>query len=104
MTLLDDLKALDALFADPAKWTTGTMARDANGEPCSVKAGCSFCIIGGTVVVCGLDPDRLALLRDAIRNATGEASLSVANDADGLPWVRRAIKTAIKVTGGEYAG
>lgn len=48
MKAVDLLKQARELIADPAHWTTGTLARDKKGIAVLVdnKAACSFCALG----------------------------------------------------------
>ncbi len=55
MTPLETLKAARDLISDPAKWTQGELARDADGEqvpPLDDNATC-WCSIGAMRKVCG---------------------------------------------------
>ena len=72
--LLNDLRALDALFAPGAsRWTQGRFARDERGEPVSAlseKAVC-WCLDGGARKVAnGALSDRYSRLCDALTVAT----------------------------------
>jgi len=54
--LLDDLRALDALFSDESKWTKGVYARDASGKPANPRGAGAvcWCLYGARIVVtCG---------------------------------------------------
>lgn len=48
MTLLEELRAVRDLLADPARFTTGTLARDARGWPVSPTQylACRWCLVG----------------------------------------------------------
>ena len=51
MTPLDVLRDTREFLSDPARWTKGTAARDANGDPCEVEYehAKSFCLLGATL-------------------------------------------------------
>lgn len=69
--LLNDLRALDALFSDESKWTKGTYARDARGAqvfPGSDNAVC-WCLAGGRLTVSRGDMKRDQALAVALCDA-----------------------------------
>ena len=71
--LLDDLRALDALFSDESKWTQGRWARAANGRtigPLTPNAVC-WCLEGGAVKVANSGAShRYARMCEALNDAT----------------------------------
>ena len=65
--------SLQELFADESRWTTGTLARDANGKhvsPEEESATC-YCLVGGAVKVYGAG--YVAAL-EKVRDVTGVSS------------------------------
>ena len=78
--LLDDLRALDALFSDESKWKKGVYARDARGTQVGsrcVDAVC-WCLAGGRLTVSRGDMKRdqalVAALCDALPQGTSTST------------------------------
>src|SRR6185312_13307324 len=70
--LLDDLRALDALFSDESKWTQGYLARDANGiavEFLHSDAVC-WCLGGAAMKVSEGATHRYGRICEALHDAT----------------------------------
>lgn len=51
--LAEQLRAARDLIADPTRWTQGSFARDADGDPCGSRhpAACQWCLEGALVKV-----------------------------------------------------
>lgn len=102
--LLKDLKALLALFSDPSKWAQRSLAKDAEGNPCSFsseKAVC-FCLLGGCHKVVGDDSKRVEALKSGLRrgfpaNSKWTYVLGLFNDESTYEEVLTLIVRAIKV-------
>ena len=75
--LLDDLRALDALFSDESKWTKGVYARDALGGEVSVVSPVAvcWCLSGGGRLVISRDPERHEALIGALNRALPQGAL-----------------------------
>lgn len=95
----ETLTAARAIIADPAKWTQGTHARDASGEPVQIndsRAVC-FCADGALALAAGVDveadggwfkdehyTEASKIMREVAEAFTGEFSYVSVNDGDGV--------------------
>jgi hypothetical protein len=91
--LLDDLRAVDVLLSDETKWTSGTVARNAQGSPCTATdlEAVRWCILGAIERVCQCNHKRIeeavAVLSEIAGGAFtfapfGAFTLASFNDAD----------------------
>jgi hypothetical protein len=94
----ETLTAARAIIADPAKWTQGTHARDASGNPVRIdsKSATCFCADGALALAAGVAlegdgawageidhyDDAAKLLRSAAEQFTGQFTFVAVNDGD----------------------
>lgn len=108
MTNLEALEALQELFSDPTRWTTGVLARDATGRATdylpdpdsSNPPPTCWCLMGGIAKA----TNSLGVYDSPLAGAISQASFELfdqhpetVNDTLGLDAVRQVIARAIKV-------
>lgn len=62
MSTVDDLRAARDLISNPARWTHGVIARDADDRPVYYPldpAACSWCAVGAVRCAVGVSDERL---------------------------------------------